>query len=574
MSAEPEEIVRLRKELEDVRLVAEKAEDAKLVAEKKLEEAKLDTNDANSRAAAAEKLAADAMSALMAARVLPPAPPRRRLPQQLSLIEGPGFSVVSPSKGSGIFLQNNLVSFTMNAEPHLDSLRDLTSASSLQSLSEISPASLLSEENLYDLATKFTPEWVESTSRSSTSKGAKSAKTLFCKGASPPVMPNFKALPWGCMPELLTSSRNFHPGFNGEVKSAISRGESSPKMFDELLTYVFLDTAASLFGDVPAGHRRFFSYPPVGFGLAAFPHVGYLVAVEWIGKLYVSVVSQPFFLGSPEHKAAIAALPDRDYSDDVVDLNLGNVRVQSWSAMEPAGLAGTASDSPGSSPPSVLWSDESSRGPDGSNIFFKIVLCSAFGPAYFERMFEAYGSLAEAFDKDRESDPPPASLVPARLLFGAGEVCVTMPWVDGRDAAEADLAKDGCAVQPVAEAIAWLARRGLVYVDLRAPNVRIAEEGEEEEEEAGAAGAAGAGSAAAATSQASRRRVVLIDYDDLKVAAITQGSGSGSGSKLRPCSFSALMDELADADAPWAKRDQPGGLPAVLDAVEALLGGP
>ena len=40
--------------------------------------------------------------------------------------------------------------------------------------------------------------------------------------------------------------------------------------------------------------------------------------------------SRPFFLGSPEHKAAIAALPDRDYSDDVVDLNLGNVRVQSW----------------------------------------------------------------------------------------------------------------------------------------------------------------------------------------------------------------------------------------------------
>ena len=131
---------------------------------------------------------------------------------------------------------------------------------------------------------------------------------------------------------------------------------------------------------------------------------------------------------------------------------------------------------------------------------------------------------------------------------------------------EADLAKDCCAVQPVAEAIAWLARRGLIYVDLRPPNVRIEEEGEEKE-----AGAVGAGSAAAATSQASRRRVVLIDYDDLKVAA---AQGSGSGSKRRLCSFSALMAELADADAPWAKRSQPGGLPAVLDAVEALLGGP
>jgi len=277
--------------------------------------------------------------------------------------------------------------------------------------------------------------------------------------------------------------------------------------------------------------------------------VGYLVAVEWIGKLFVSVVSQPFFLGSPEHKAAIAALPDRDYRDDVVDLNLGDVRVQSWSAQDPAGLAGTASDSAGSSPPSVLWSDESSRGPDGSNIFFKIVLCSAFGPAYFERMFEAYESLAEAFsdEEDNESDPVPASLVPARLLFGAGEVCVTMPFVGGRDAVDADLAEGGCAVLPVAEAIAWLARRGLVYVDLRPPNVRIEEE---EEEEAGAGGPLG--SAAAATSQAIRRRVVLIDYDDLKVAATTQHAWFGLGLEAPPL-------QLLRADGGADRRGRPLG---------------
>lgn len=562
MSAELEEIFRLKKALDDVKLAGDKAlEDAQLAAKKELEDVQLAAakaiTEANTRVDEANARAASASALLAAgAAVHRPAPPRRP-PQQLSVIEGLGFCVTSPSKGSGVFLQENLVSFTMNAKPHLDSLRCLSCATSLQLLSDDSPALFLSEENLYELATKFTPEWVKATSRSRTSIGTKSAKTLFCGNATPPVLPNFQALPWSCMPELLTSSRIFHPGFNGEVKSAISRGEQTPKMFDELLTYVFLGTAASLFGNVPAGHRRFFSYPPVGFGLAAFPHVGYLVAVEWIGKLFVSVVSRPFFLGSPEHEAAIAALPDRDYSGDVVDLRLGDVRVQSWSA-----LAGTASTL--AAPPSVLWSDESSRGPGGDEIFFKIVLCSAFGPAYFERMFEAYGSLAEAFNEDKESDPLPASLVPARLLFGAGEVCVTMPWVGGRDAVEADLAEGGCAVLPVAEAIAWLARRGLVYVDLRPPNVRIEEK--EEEEAAGA----GAGSAAAATSQASRRRVVLIDYDDLKVAATTQGSGSGS--KRRPCSFSALMAELTDADAPWAKRTEPGGLPAVLDAVERLMG--
>jgi len=146
-------------------------------------------------------------------------------------------------------------------------------------------------------------------------------------------------------------------------------------MFDELLTYVFLGTAASLFGDVPAGHRRFFSYPPVGFGLAAFPHVGYLVAVEWIGKLFVSVVSQPFFLGSPEHEAAIAALPDRDYSGDVVDLNLGDARVQSWSAQDPAGTASASA-----APPSVLWSVESCRGPGGMRFSSKLSSAAPLDP--------------------------------------------------------------------------------------------------------------------------------------------------------------------------------------------------
>jgi hypothetical protein len=285
-----EEIVRLKNQLRDVELAAKKELEELQLANKKLEELQLAAKkeledvrtEANRRIDEANARAASASALLEAgAAVHRPAPPRP--PQQLSVVKGLGFCVTSPSKGSGVFLQENLVSLTMNAKPHLDSLRSLSCEASLQLLADDSPASLLSEENLYEFATKFTPEWVTATSRSTTSVGTKSAKTLFCGKAAPPVLPNFQALPWSCMPELLTSSQIFHPGFNVEVKSAISRGEQTPKMFDELLTYVFLGTAASLFGNVPAGHRRFFSYPPVGFGLAAFPHVGYLVAVEWIG---------------------------------------------------------------------------------------------------------------------------------------------------------------------------------------------------------------------------------------------------------------------------------------------------
>ena len=67
-----------------------------------------------------------------------------------------------------------------------------------------------------------------------------------------------------------------------------------------------------------------------------------------------------------------------------------------------------------------------------------------------------------------------------------------MPWVRGRDAAPAELGEGGAAVEPVARAVLWLARRGLLYTDLREPNVRVEE------------GAAGAPA-----------RVVLVDYDDI-----------------------------------------------------------
>jgi hypothetical protein len=82
-------------------------------------------------------------------------------------------------------------------------------------------------------------------------------------------------------------------------------------MFDELLTYCMLGMLGSCFRDVPEGVHRFFRTPPYAFGLAAFPHVGYIIAVEWDGKLLASVVSEPFFLGSNSHEAAVAALPDR-----------------------------------------------------------------------------------------------------------------------------------------------------------------------------------------------------------------------------------------------------------------------
>ena len=445
--------------------------------------------------------------------------PRRFASLLLAQEARPYFDVGSPAGSNGVLLQVGLTSFVMDAPPRLDSLTNLSQADSLGALRNAgSPADLLSEETLYPLSTAFVPSWVDATQRSTgLRKGAKSARTLFgfTNKIPPPQVPGFN-LPWGCQPELLAVATIFHPAFGGEVKSAKSSGDSktpAPKMFDELVTYVTLGMVASLFRDVPVGHRRFFSHPPLGYGLAAFPHVGYLLAVEWIGKLFVSIVSQPFFLGSPEHKTAVAALPDIDFAPYVVDLCVRDVQVLCW----PADVG---------SPPRVVWRSTSDKDDDE---FFKILYCDTYSEEYFERMFTVYSALSKALD-DME-DKAPTSLVRARLLFGAGEVCVTMPWVSGNDATAADLAELGCAVKPVALAILWLARHGLLYTDLRPPNVRISSSGD----------------------------VTLVDYDDLVICE-------------PPLSFGALTDLLFDALAPWAAAVGEGGaLPAVLAEIESIM---
>jgi hypothetical protein len=313
------------------------------------------------------------------------------------------------------------------------------------------------------------------------------------------------------MPESLTSSAAFHPAFNAEAKSA---GDlKSVKMYDELVTYVTLGIVGSMFMAVPEGQRRFFTRPPVGYGLAALAHVGYLVAVEWIGKLFVSVVSKPFFLGSPEHKAAIEALPDDDYEHSYEDMAFAGIPVLAW-------------------PPDggiirVTWRAEGAEGDD----FFKIIGWNAYGADHFKHMLQVYTALSAAWDAS-PSNSVPSSLLRAHMLFGAGEVCVKMPWVVGRDAEPDDLALGGCAVEPVARAIVWLAKHGLLYVDLRLPNVRIA----------------------------ASNRVFLVDYDDMVVCKPLTSSVQ---------LIAALLDDPAQSMIGWASQAVGMALPAVLDAIKS-----
>ena len=339
-------------------------------------------------------------------------------------------------------------------------------------------------------------------------------------------------LPWTCRPELLARVRPWHPPFTAEAKFAESH------VFEELAVYAMLGMLKAFFSHAPEGHATFFTTPPVAYGLAAFPYAGHIVGVEWVGRACLHIASEPFFLGTPAHAAAVAGLPDHSYEREAVHVDL---RLEY--AMEPEPEPGQG---PGqgqgpaagaASPPRPLIAWSVTPQPDGR--FRKIVSASAYEQNVFRRMHAAYAALGSAREAARGSlDPAPPALLEARLLFGAGAVCVEMAWAPGADAEIADLAQGGAAVAGVAAAIAWLARRGLLYLDLRPPNVRV-------QRSAGA----GAGAAAAA----------LVDYDDVVRSPATLSS------------YAALRVQLAAATAEHFAASAAGGCALTyLDAFPAL----
>ncbi len=105
-----------------------------------------------------------------------------------------------------------------------------------------------------------------------------------------------------------------------------------------------------------------------------------------------------------------------------------------------------------------------------------------------------------------------------------------MQWVGGRNAEAADLAYGGCAVEPVARAIVWLAQRGLLYIDLSPPNVRIS----------------------------AHDRAFLVDYDDMALCKPPTSAEE---------QITALQDDPAQAMIGWACAGGERALVAVLDAI-------
>ena len=86
------------------------------------------------------------------------------------------------------------------------------------------------------------------------------------------------------------------------------------------------------------------------------------------------------------------------------------------------------------------------------------------------RVYNRYAEISGGTDMKRKAELPPA-LSPARLLFGEFQVAVQMPFLVGAaDCGDLDdLTKDQH--DAVVLALVFLLQNGLIYTDLRAPNV-------------------------------------------------------------------------------------------------------
>jgi len=432
-----------------------------------------------------------------------------------SLLSFPAVSsLVSPSTAASSFLDDDFVALTA-APVSVPAGVDPAVAPAFAALLEAAggdPREMMAEKTLYHLASTCLPRFAENIGNP---RGEISASALFGTAS-------LRTRSWRfaeCKPELHVRARiggsepAFRPAFNGAVKTA-----GDKRALEQAAYYTAMDMVRVFFPARERGTepcvRRYFARPPLGFALVAFPHVGYFIALEMIGKLLVSPASAPFFLGSAAHAEAAAALPDERFEDP---RGIDGDGALEW--LTPAAAEGAARDR-------AAWSKS-------GGVFRKLVRGDARSGAAFADMHRAYERLAEVLP----GAPPALGLVPsARLLYGAHEVLVEMPAVDGREASDAEVTGAGPVLEGAAAAVAWLARRGLVYADLRGPNVLVDARG------------------------AAR----LVDFDDIAVGAPVNSAAA----------FRAALARTPGAvvQGTFAARFCAGALPAVEAALARAFG--
>lgn len=248
------------------------------------------------------------------------------------------------------------------------------------------------------------------------------------------------ALPWTCIPELPLRSTVGYPAFNVEMKTL------EAVAWDEIVTYVcmgMLDCMLAFRAVLPGEPEPEFTTSSrlMATALLSLGGSAFFVAVEWIGRLFVTPISHAFTLGAPEHKAAIEKLTTR--------------RAQQWLELDmyqDCELL-TYPDETSSRAPEISWSTSpvelrvatftGSHQGTCKDQFIKILTLKAFShlEVYvqsglrFRHLHRVYNAYQKVFVNGPSSVPNalPSPLVPAQLRYGEFSLMVQMPfWLDGR----------------------------------------------------------------------------------------------------------------------------------------------
>ena len=329
---------------------------------------------------------------------------------------------------------------------------------------------LFEEKNSYSLAESFRPKW----STTVASPSATTARNLY--EISFTIMPNLDM----CKPELwIRCNEKRVPGFNAELKTMGNKG-----LFDGTVSYVGLDMVRSFFTKWDSGatspcgenHMLFYDRPPLGYALCGAPPVAWVVAIEWIGRLFISAYSRPVFLGSEEHRTIIEQLVKPDFREPL-DLT-SDLRKKIWKFDGPY--------SEGSKVKRTSWT----KSPADGNWFYKIKTWDAVLPQFQKRAALAYAAYNTALNAEKGTLPE--ALVKASLFFGCARLAVRMPFIRGTNPTVGELSSENgesrLAVS-ISKALLWLAANDLLYTDLRPPNVLVQLSGQ----------------------------VCLVDYDDMRI---------------------------------------------------------
>eukprot|EP01105_Mastigella_eilhardi_P000235 TRINITY_DN1028_c0_g1_i5.p1 TRINITY_DN1028_c0_g1~~TRINITY_DN1028_c0_g1_i5.p1 ORF type:complete len:569 (+),score=138.12 TRINITY_DN1028_c0_g1_i5:29-1708(+) len=284
------------------------------------------------------------------------------------------------------------------------------------------------EQSFYTLATEFLPQWVKATNQTPTG---------VCTLPSLDELQYHVQLPRECQPGLHTKvTTKGCAAFNGKGEGV------STNTFNEACTYTLYGMCDSYFSSAGDTDHVFYGAPPLGFALIFFTGLGYFLVLEMVGHLFISPFSEPFVLGSMQHKEAVDVIPTDK------------------------GSAITITYDPCTWTHCPFLQQEIVYSPNVGGNFYKIITVFAYKPSWFESLFKTH-HLYEAALQTCACKPP--SLVRSTLLFGYFEVAIKMPFLDGHCLTGTTLPDS--ALSQILCALAWLAAHNLSYTDLKPDNV-------------------------------------------------------------------------------------------------------